>query len=184
VIRVDYTGKIIGKWLVLGILSTKASYGNKTIYQVKCVEHGSLRKAAINDIKKRYGNKCRCKDFKSTKDICSDQLYQRYQKGSKHRNKGIEFSISKEEFVPLLTQNCYYCDAMPSNTIIINKKHKMLYSGVDRLDNNKGYISGNCVSCCWGCNQAKRTRSYEEFMNLIIKIYKNRSGKIYKWKNC
>lgn len=41
------------------------------------------------------------------------------------------------------------------------------YNGVDRKDNAKGYVTGNCLPCCWPCNYAKGSRyTYEQFKAL------------------
>ena len=47
-----------------------------------------------------------------------------------------------------------------------------LYNGIDRKDNNIGYIIENCVSCCGICNRMKMDMSYDDFLNHIRLIYK------------
>lgn len=54
--------------------------------------------------------------------------------------------------------NCEYCGT----------KEKL---GVDRIDNTKGYIKGNCVTCCKWCNMMKKNLSVEDFIKHITKIY-------------
>jgi len=49
----------------------------------------------------------------------------------------------------------------------------MKYNGIDRVDNSRGYESGNVVSCCGVCNMLKHVLSKEEFLARIEKIYKN-----------
>lgn len=83
------------------------------------------------------------------------------------RKRQIEFSISKELAAELITKPCNYC-GQESNLI----GHKEC-SGIDRVDNNKGYIEGNCVSCCFYCNSYKSDRSFEDFKNHISKLYHN-----------
>lgn len=44
-------------------------------------------------------------------------------------------------------------------------------SGIDRVDNNKGYVEGNCVSCCFYCNSYKSDRLVKDFKNHVLKLY-------------
>lgn len=45
------------------------------------------------------------------------------------------------------------------------------YNGIDRTDNDKGYTTDNCVSCCGKCNSLKGTLSQGEFRQLVTSIY-------------
>ena len=72
-------------------------------------------------------------------------------------------------------QPCYYCGDLPiekdyDNFKIVDSRVVKLH-GIDRVNNLKGYIKGNCVSCCKKCNVAKSTMSKEDFLNHINKIY-------------
>lgn len=50
--------------------------------------------------------------------------------------------------------------------------YDIVYNGIDRVDNSKGYIKGNCVSCCSICNTMKLSLNLEDFKEHINKIYK------------
>jgi hypothetical protein len=45
--------------------------------------------------------------------------------------------------------------------------------GVDRVDNNKGYLIGNMVPCCWVCNKMKIDHSKEDFIAQCKRIVMN-----------
>ena len=45
-----------------------------------------------------------------------------------------------------------------------------MYNGVDRVDNDKGYIRDNIVSCCSDCNRSKGVLSKKDFITLARKI--------------
>jgi hypothetical protein len=62
-------------------------------------------------------------------------------------------------------KNCYVIDK--------GEDYKILYSGIDRKDNNKGYTLENSVSCCTQCNTAKLNFTTEQFMDWIEKVYLN-----------
>jgi hypothetical protein len=82
-------------------------------------------------------------------------------KGAKKRNLPVE--ITFEDYSILIKQNCYYCNSNLPKT----------GSCVDRIENSKGYLNGNCVACCPNCNRAKMSLSLENFTNHIEKIYIN-----------
>lgn len=75
--------------------------------------------------------------------------------------------ISFDKFKELVNQPCFYCDEIGSKKIsdIIQARGKLYIcsdetiniNGIDRLDSSKGYIDGNCISCCSKCNYAKHT---------------------------
>lgn len=69
-----------------------------------------------------------------------------------------KFNLTFEEFLEIVKQPCFYCGDTTSN-------------GIDRVDNNKGYISGNMVSCCKVCNFGKRDMNKEKFFEWIKKVY-------------
>lgn len=53
---------------------------------------------------------------------------------------------------------CHYCgEAIPT-------------AGLDRVDNTKGYVLDNLVSCCTFCNAAKNTQTMDEFIVRCKKI--------------
>lgn len=74
--------------------------------------------------------------------------------------------------------NCHYCGIEP---LQISKSQSntgnYIYNGIDRIDNNLGYIIENCVSCCGRCNKIKDKMTSKEFLNHIEKIYKYNNGK-------
>lgn len=91
-----------------------------------------------------------------------------------YSNKGQEYSISDDELFILLTANCSYCGTQPSNIQKdVNKLHQesFVYNGIDRIDNNKGYIEGNITTCCKRCNIAKNNMSFEDFKEHVYNMY-------------
>jgi len=82
-----------------------------------------------------------------------------YQKSAKRKNR--IFNLTKKLFKTLLSQPCYYCGSQPL---------KGGRNGIDRLDNNTGYIKGNCVSCCKKCNFMKSNTGAKEFITHCKKI--------------
>ncbi len=62
---------------------------------------------------------------------------------SNARRRGLAWALEDEHALDLLiTDHCFYCGAPPTN-------------GIDRVNNLKGYVEDNVVSCCRMCNNAK-----------------------------
>ncbi len=76
--------------------------------------------------------------------------------------KGLEYSITKDEFDAIIDRECYMCGKQ--NTSV----HK---NGVDRYDNNVGYTTDNSRPCCGECNYMKRDYSYTELFDKFMLIY-------------
>lgn len=81
-------------------------------------------------------------------------------------SRNIEWSLSLEEFSETCGQPCYYCDNLIGEIVLYN-------SGLDRLDNNKGYIKENVVSCCNTCNSIKSNILSLEEMKQVAQLIIN-----------
>ena len=93
--------------------------------------------------------------------------YNRSSQGILHRTKqaakrrNIEYSLPKQYTLNLLESPCFYCNILRSKR------------GIDRVNNNTGYIIGNCAPACKWCNNAKATMTLQEFKEWIKDISKN-----------
>lgn len=76
--------------------------------------------------------------------------------------KNLPFELSKNQFNEIKKLDCYICG---KPTIIGHN------NGIDRFDNNKGYVKDNVVPCCGQCNRMKRNYDYYEFMEKLYTIY-------------
>lgn len=80
--------------------------------------------------------------------------YRDYNRSAKRRN--IEFNLIFEEFMTFWQKPCHYCG------------YDIKTIGLDRKDNDRGYILSNVVSCCYGCNSVKSNLfTYEEMINYL-----------------
>ncbi len=106
------------------------------------------------------------------KSVAINMLYGNYSGSAKRR--GIEFSLSKDDVEKLVTSQCFYCSADPSNTIKRPRINDVFYyNGIDRIIASRGYTLDNCVPCCWKCNRGKSTDSRDEFLLWIKRVYEH-----------
>jgi len=85
--------------------------------------------------------------------------YKQYTRSARVRD--IEFSISKSAFDDITKNNCYMCGKQNSLT------HR---NGIDRFDNEIGYIVTNCRSCCNTCNMTKNRYLYNDIISKFNQI--------------
>ena len=101
-------------------------------------------------------------------------LYGIYKRGSAAR-RNLDFDLTIEEFGNIIDKNCFYCGCPPSNSHSRDRRSNgpCVYNGIDRVDNNKGYVMDNVVPCCKRCNYMKREMGQEDFIKHIEKIFHN-----------
>lgn len=94
-------------------------------------------------------------------------IYKNYKHNAKTR--GLEFHLTKEEFLDLIHQPCYLCGRTDLNEIKNGQTGRVTYryNGIDRIDNNIGYEIGNVAPCCRDCNRAKSTMSLQDFKTWV-----------------
>jgi len=87
-----------------------------------------------------------------------EKLYIAHKNGAESR--GLMFTLPMVLFATYYGKPCYYCGC------------KTWTIGLDRVDNSKGYIEGNIVSCCGACNRMKSAMSFEGFLQRVVDIYR------------
>lgn len=167
-------GKRIGKLVVIDRAGITKSRKSKWLCLCDC----GITKVIISDnLIAETTKSCGClqKEYYSSvllpdNEAAFNTILWKYINGAKKR--GYQFSLSKEQFKSLITTNCYYCGSDLSNLQSRkNSRSVFKYNGIDRVDNNIGYIISNVVSCCKQCNTMKMRYSVEDFFDKIKKIY-------------
>jgi hypothetical protein len=93
--------------------------------------------------------------------------YRHYKDGANQR--GISFSLSFDEFTSMLKEDCFYCGSEPSR--LLRSLHEIvIVNGIDRVDNDLGYVIGNCAPCCTVCNMMKHGHSMDKFIDHCTKV--------------
>ncbi len=173
---VDLIGKRFGRLVVQENTNNK-SFG-AYIWKCQC-DCGNISYVSSSRLNSGKTKSCGCykrdmdtlRVIKPYGEASFNSLYNRYKQGAKKRN--INFDLSKEEFKFLTKQICFYCGCEPYQ--IMNKSNKecngtYVYNGIDRVDNNLGYIKENCVSACGVCNRAKDIMGIIEFSEWITNL--------------
>ena len=96
---------------------------------------------------------------------------------------GREFTLPFEWFAEAIHAPCHYCGRMDQNSINVASKRSdewlikgFKYNGLDRLNNDIGYVIENVVPCCFVCNRAKNSMGYQEFIEYINDMIQYRSN--------
>ncbi len=109
----------------------------------------------------------------SVGESARNQLLLIYRRGAQRR--GVEFVLTKEEFLSLTSSDCHYCGSPPTQILdrakYVGKGNgAYVYNGIDRVDSVAGYTPVNCVPCCRPCNYAKSDMDLAEFMSWIDRL--------------
>ena len=77
------------------------------------------------------------------------------------KRRKIAFDLTYDQFISFWQKSCTYC------------KGAITTIGLDRVDNNIGYVHNNVVPCCRTCNVMKQKMSVVSFISHIKKINAN-----------
>jgi hypothetical protein len=178
---IDLTEQVFGKLQVLS-RATSTKRGSAR-FLIRC-ECGTEKLVLSRSLLRGATTSCGCQ-WKARlkrgrpakldpKQVGKNRLYARYVQSAKKR--GYEWGLSRDEFETRITGNCYYCGTPPSSRSIRHENHGQsnldLFeaNGIDRKNNNQGYIPENSVSCCRFCQYGKRDAPYEEFVQYLKRV--------------
>lgn len=103
-------------------------------------------------------------------DIAKTLVWSRYRNQAK--NRGLEWSLTRDEMVRLCSSPCVYCGEPWSSVATPQQswKREWRYNGIDRIDSSHGYVLGNVQPCCKWCNRAKSDREESDFLDWAKKV--------------
>jgi hypothetical protein len=173
----ELVGKTFNRLTVISQLENKAG---KTRFSCLC-DCGKEIEAVGSEIQRGHTRSCGClrrdadmgRATRLTYGLASfHSLVSIYRRNAKKR--GISFELTDEECFQLFTSDCHYCGSPPKNTRMQHDCYgEFTYSGIDRIDNTKGYVLGNIAPCCTICNIAKGRQTLEEFKLWIQQTYRH-----------
>lgn len=168
----DLTGKKYGMLTVIDFGGISKAGTN---WITKCECGNKITRLASN-LKKKHKHSCGCISKNPPKRNAGfKRFFNDYKQSALNRN--YPFNLSQTKFLNLIFKNCYYCDGIPTKRYEKFVAITFFANGIDRLDNTKGYVLNNCVTCCKICNKAKSTLDEQEFKEWIIKVYRNYASK-------
>lgn len=115
-----------------------------------------------------YG--CRGKLLRKSSEIITWKNHYGMVKSRKiAKEKG--FDITFKQFVDISSKNCYYCNAVPTETKGHRSwSHTIFTNGLDRVNPEIGYLYKNVVPCCKNCNIAKLDKTKKDFYLWVKKL--------------
>jgi hypothetical protein len=175
---INMDGRKFGKLLVLKRIQNNKRGYPRFLCRCDCgtekeVDGAVLRSGRINS--------CGCAKFLPHGKLppgegSFNNLYAQVKYNAKYR--GLDFELSKEFFKWISKQPCHYCGVEPYQ---VHKQKRsngsFVFNGIDRVDNNIGYIESNCVPCCGRCNYMKNSWSVEEIKDWIVTVYNHWASK-------
>lgn len=182
-----WEGKRNGMLTALTSLGTAKSDSGRTysIWLFKCdcgnekilCPHDVFKKRKKESVKGTLSCGCITKQLMSENkrkpdgEAALNNLYASY-KLNCAEGRGHVFELTLKEFKEITSSNCFYCNKQPSQ----KKNSKIsfyMYNGIDRVNNNLGYTTDNCVAACKDCNSLKSGVTVEiakkmlEFLGVI-----------------
>lgn len=103
-------------------------------------------------------------------------LYRGYLQSAKRR--GVTLEISDEAFERLIFSACHYCGKPPYNETKVPHLPKVIYTGIDRVDNRLPYTDDNTVPCCKLCNSMKSSLAETQFLLHVERLVAWQLGRI------
>lgn len=170
----NLSGLIFGSWFVTDTYEVRTrKSGKKTTYWL-CRCACGLEKFVIGG-QLVYGSSTKCKKCGARKlpvgECARRTVLQAYKDEAEER--GLSWGISEEQFDFITKQCCSYCGVEPSNRRNLPDGSCFIFTGIDRVDNTRGYEKDNVVPCCRVCNRSKDVRSKEEFLSWARRVVNN-----------
>jgi hypothetical protein len=161
-----------GKLTVVELLAQRV--GGQCMWWCVCdcgestaVRGASLRNSETKSCGCLRGGNARLAYGESSKRL----LFRSYKRCAKRR--GYVWGLSEEEFFKLTQQLCTYCGVAPSQVYQPSRVSygSFIYNGIDRIENQFGYVPTNVAPCCTICNVAKSSQTLEQFKIWVRRVH-------------
>lgn len=140
-------------------------------WTVRCLSCGAVSTTQWQDVKANGCGPCKLRALrKDPVDLAVVRCRNGFVHGAKSR--GYEWSLSDEQVRHLIFAPCHYCGTSGGNTCwrYDRTAPPVRYNGIDRMDNARGYVTGNVVPCCAPCNRAKGDLPYADFVEWLDRV--------------
>lgn len=168
----DLSGQRFGRWTVLHREINEHPPGSPVYWVCRC-DCGIVRQVVSRSLTGCRSQSCGClaRELTATRKYrmgppgaaARRSMFCNYRGGA--RIKGQVFSLTFEQFVALIESPCFYCGDLGSGVYVRDSKSgPFTGNGIDRYDNDVGYLTENCVSCCTACNFMKSSMHGDDFV--------------------
>lgn len=167
-------GKTFGYLEVLSISPNRTTQGKPRLL-CRCTRCGREKEIDAGNVG-RSTNSCGCLQVEVARALVSNfdrassnrrkkscigwphglfKVIGQYKGGAKSR--GLTFNLTTEMCFSLTQQPCIHCGRPPHNVAKPASRYAkdFVYTGIDRVDNTRGYEPDNVEPCCFMCNRAK-----------------------------
>lgn len=163
-----HIGREFGYYTVLDlshyILNKKGQKG-KYFVKVQC-RCGTINVVPMAVLQEGTAKSCGCmiqdrsKLYRPQREL--NRTYKQYVNSAKAR--GYTWKLTREASETLFKAPCFYCGGVSKRSY---GGFEFYLNGIDRIDNSKGYVDGNCIPCCRPCNCLKGTGTSDEFWERV-----------------
>ena len=145
----------------------KFSYGSQKKVWWLCDIHGKYEMSIANRTMRDSGCQQCAIEYRAKKKRVGalEKAYRTFVRACTRYNKANELGL--EEWSELVLSDCSYCGDPPSRRV---SGYNTMINGIDRIDNDMGYLVENVTTCCWRCNKMKGTMSKDDFLRQVNKI--------------
>lgn len=181
---IDYTGQKFNRLTATRRIGLK---NENSIWEFEC-ECGKVVQAAVGAVKSGVQKSCGCWKIERNKEKrvyvappgkyedTRRKIFTDYYNSAKKR--GYDFELDQDRFYEIIVKPCQYCGKQASSVSEIRShtrydRPRFIYSGLDRVDNRKGYTEDNVVPCCTQCNYLKRAFNKDTFISQVKAIYEH-----------
>ena len=179
-LHLSLPGRRYERWLVLSFSHRDAKSDPKFLCRCDC---GTEKVRSGNAI--RHGRSRSCGCFRN--EVCAvlnalpdnagevNSVMANYITSA--RRRGHAWNVTRDTLASLIRMPCVYCGSPPTNRKTLSRcKKVLLYNGIDRVDNQRGYEPDNVVPCCRKCNYAKRDMAEADFLAWLDRVAAHRAG--------
>lgn len=186
----------------LTVIASADNIGKRTAWLCRC-ECGNQIIVKTDLLRSKTTKSCGCLNMDVLKTRNANNTFGRIyndpkEASAKHlwRAHYLAHELSFDSFMKISQSPCHYCSQSPlysnSYNSYLNQAGKIVdgvsldwankatftYNGLDRIDSNQSYITGNVVSSCWVCNRTKRERTYDQFIEHIRRLIAHKDHRI------
>jgi hypothetical protein len=178
---VDLTGQRFGRWIAIRFVVDELAKSPAVKYrwEARC-DCGTVRTVSQSSLRSGSSRSCGCLKVEVARQPRLPEGLSQLRRFIQNCRRSadirhLRWELTEDQVLFLIQQPCHYCGLPPSQIQGIGAQTRewhfvLKYTGIDRRDNNVGYVFENCLPCCKTCNWMKGEMGYEAFLLHIQRI--------------